>query len=132
MIAEHLAELRHFSESMMRDTATIERKSGSTLDPDNGQQVDQWALVVTTPARLLRTYVGGRRSQAAGQTVDRGEVEFRFPVTVTDLRVGDRVTFTASADLAIVGVPIPVVEVEYATDAVARRAKGVVDEDRHV
>lgn len=133
MIAEHLAELRELAESRMRDTAIIERKAGFDLDPDNGQQVDRWVAVgPQIKSRVGRAGVDAQRSQAAGQTVDRGLLQLRFPWWLADIDVEDRVTLTVSGDPRLLGVPIHVTEVEHATDAVERRVKGVVDEDRHV
>lgn len=125
-----LPRLRSEAESLMTDAAIIERVTGTTLDPDNGARVKTWSLVQESPARILRVQVQIRDQQAAGQSLTQATVEGRLPWHVSDLRLGDRVTLTASGDPRLLGLPITLTEVDHATHAVSRRWRGVVDEDR--
>lgn len=131
-IAAALPALRAEAESLMVDRGTIERADGWDVDPDNGQRVPRWAAVATTPVRVVRVTVADLQSSTGGQSLTQAVVEFRAPWTLADLRIGDRIILTASADSRLLGVPIVVSEIDHATHAVARRFRGVLDEDRQL
>lgn len=62
-----LPELQAESEGLMVTPVTLERKAGSTINPDNGQRVDEWAEVwsglcrVTSRAESVERVIGGQR-----------------------------------------------------------------------
>lgn len=130
-IAGALPTLRAEAESLMRDTAVVERSVGQVRDPDNGQLIDDWQSVAEIPVRVVRVGAAAKRGVEAGQTVDSADVEFRTRWDVADLRIGDRVRVTTGGDSRLQGVPVTVSEVEHLSfGAVSRRFKGVLDEDR--
>lgn len=130
-IAAALPQMRANAESLMVDTATVQRKTGATTDPDNKQRVPVWSTIATTPLRVIRRTLQARSTEAGGQQLDQWQLELRAPWSL-DVRKGDRVTITAQAspDPLLLGVPIHVAEVESVTHPVQRRFKGVLDADR--
>lgn len=131
-IVAALPALRAEAESLMVDLGTIERVDGFDLDPDNGQRVERWKVVAQTPVRVVRVTVADLQSSTGGQNLTQAVVEVRAPWSLSDLLVGDRIVLTASADSRLLGVPIVVSEIDHATHAVARRFRGVLDEDRQL
>lgn len=132
-IAAALPRLRAQALSLMLDRARVKRPGGEERDPDNGQMVTRWRLVSeSVPVRVIRVGVGDSVVVAGGQTVEVASVEFRAPWDFADLRIGDRVTVTTFGDPRLTNVPVTVTEVGHESLAVARRFRGVLDEDRHV
>ena len=131
-IAAALPALRAEAESLMVDLGSIERADGWDVDPDNGQRVPRWIPVATTPVRVVRVTVADLQSSTGGQNLTQAVVELRAPWNLSDLLVGDRLVLTVSSDPRLLGVPIVVSEIDHATHAVARRFRGVLDEDRQL
>ena len=132
-IAAALPRLRAEAESLMRDTAVVERSAGQVRDPDNGQLIDDWQSVAEIPVHVVRVGTAAKRGVAAGQTVDSADVEFRTKWDFADLHIGDRVRVTTGGDPRLQGVPVTVSGVGHLSfGAVSRRFKGVFDEDRQL
>ena len=117
-VAAALPELRAHAESLLVDAGVLQRITGHTIRAD-GWREDVWATHWSGPIRL-RTLVVGSDRDAAGQPVAVTRVQCSLPVSVTGVRVGDRIVPTSSDVLA--GDPLYVTEVPpLGTHAVLRR-----------
>lgn len=106
-VAAALPELRAHAESLLSDTGQLQRITGHT-DRADGWREDVWTTHWTGPIRL-RTLVVGSDRDTAGQPVTIARIQCSLPVSVTDVRVGDRIVPTSSDVLA--GDPLYVTEV---------------------
>ena len=117
-VAADLPWLRAHAESLLSDTGALQRITGHTVRAD-GWREDVWTTHWTGPIRL-RTLVVGSDRDAAGQPVAVTRIQCSLPVSVTDVRAGDRIVPTSTDVLA--GDPLYVVEVPpLGTHAVLRR-----------
>ena len=117
-VAAALPELRAHAESLLVDAGDLQRITGHTVRGD-GWREDVWTTHWTGPIRL-RTLVVGSDRDAAGQPVAVTRIQCSLPVSVTDVRAGDRIVPTSTDVLA--GDPLYVVEVPpLGTHAVLRR-----------
>ncbi|ETK36130.1 DUF6093 family protein [Microbispora sp. ATCC PTA-5024] len=127
VLEQALADGRREALALMRDTCTIERKSGTSFDPTTGKNTATWAPVYTGPCRVKAT--------AAGNDVQFGEgeatlhkYEIRLPWDAApEVRREDRVTVTASDDQWVLGRHLEVVDVGFNGTSTARR---ITVEDR--
>lgn len=119
-----LADGRREALALMRDTCTVERKSGvPVMDEDTGQDVQAWAEVYGGVCRVKQV------AQGAGQQAEFGEHEVtlhRYTVvlpwdTVAEINREDRLTVTVSDDAWLIGRPLEVIDISYAGTATARR-----------
>lgn len=112
-VAAALPELRREAESLMTDTCRIDRPTGSTLDPQNHQQVTIWALVWSGPCRARVT------------SADRTEtlrLQVSIPVDAPAPLVGHRITITdAVFDSSLEDEVVFVTEAPVSSQAVLRR-----------
>lgn len=117
-VAAALPVLRAHAESLLVDAGDLQRITGHTVRSD-GWREDMWTTHWTGPIRL-RTLVVGSDRDAAGQPVAATRIQCSLPVSVTDVRAGDRIVPTSTDVLA--GDPLYVVEVPpLGTHAVLRR-----------
>ena len=84
----------------MVDSLTVERQTGTALDPDSLEEVPTYSTIYAGPGRIQR---GG--GLAADDTVSGG-IEFsisdpvaQLPITATGILPGDRVTVAAIGDV---------------------------------
>lgn len=120
-IAATLPRLRAEAESTLRDRCTVERKSGSTIDPQTGARIDQWSV--------LHAYLPCRvRVDRSEQQVTTGEQEVTVlraicavPFSALGIDVGHRVTLTTSGDPDLIGLPLFVKAVPRGRDMLLRR-----------
>lgn len=106
-LARGVAELRQHAESAMADTVLIERKSGTTLDPDTLEQVDEWAPVYEGRCKVRSSALQSRDADAGEVSYDVSSAYLDLPVSHPDsggVRAGDRATIvTAALDSANTG-----------------------------
>lgn len=121
-VAGVLARGRAAALQLMRDTCTIERKSGTPVfNEDTGENVQAWAVVHTGPCRVKQV--------GAGSDAQHGEREVtlhRYTAvlpwdTVAEIRREDRLTVTASEDAWLIGRPMEVIDVSFSGASTARR-----------
>jgi hypothetical protein len=112
---------------VFEDQVLIQRKTGTTTDPDTLQVVDTYATVYEGPCKI--SPLGAGRDAAYGE----GEVvlhryRLKLPwAAATPVRPKDRATITESPDGWAVGRAMEVVDVDYKSSAVTRR---LIVEDR--
>jgi hypothetical protein len=115
-----LAAGRTAALQLMRDTCTVERKSGQVFDENTGQYTDTWAPVHTGPCRIKP------RSHSEAEFGER-EVTLHSYIVVLpwdatpEIHREDRLTVIASDDAWLIGRPLEVIDVGYAGTATARR-----------
>lgn len=122
--APALARGRVAAESLMVDTCTITRVTGETTNEDTGVVTPTTSTVYTGKCRVQQSQLGADSTPS-----DPGEAEVRLvafevqlPMTVTGVRVSDRVTVTASVhDEDLVDRVFTVLGVAHKTHATARR-----------
>lgn len=113
---------RAAAERLMVDTCIIDRRSGSVLDEDTGQYVDTYTTVYSGKCRIQVTDPGGRAADAGEQTSQIQSLVLQVPMTVSGVKVDDRVSLTASAlDPDLVGRTFRVSDLMHKTHATARR-----------
>ena len=124
-IARALPELRSHAESMMRDTCTVERRTGPGVwNQSTGLYTDDAPTVVYAgPCRV-------RNMQPNPQAADAGEAEWASDLIYVHLPVagsegvkdGDVVRITSAAnDAALVDLEVTVTGLHVQTNATARR-----------
>ncbi len=118
-----LADGRQAALVLMRDTCTIERKSGERVfDPETGQYTQAWSPVYSGVCRVKNTGGGADSDLAGAQSVTLHRYEVRLPVDASpEVLREDRLTVTSSDDSWLVGRPMEVVDVGYAGTNTARR-----------
>ena len=122
--APALARGRAAIEALMVDTCTITRTTSEATNEDSGVVTPTTATVYTGRCRVQQSQLG-----ADSVPSDPGEVyvrmvafEAQVPMSVTGLRVGDRITVTASAhDADLVGRVFVVLGLAHGTHKTARR-----------
>jgi hypothetical protein len=125
-----LARGRTAALQLLRDTCTVERKTGDRVfDPGTGQYAETWEPVHSGPCRVKRGEAGGRDAElgdVVNVTLHRYEVRLPWDAT-PEIRRDDRLTITASDDVWLVGRPLEVVDVAYAGTSTVRK---LIVEDR--
>ena len=106
-LARGVAELRQHAESLMVDTVLIERRSGTTLDPDTLEQVDTWEAVYS--GRCKRRPMKAQDRQAVAGETNYPIHSFHLDLPVSDaaahtVRDKDRATVTPG----LTGLPVVV------------------------
>lgn len=128
-----LARGRDAALQLMRDTCTVERKSGTpVLNETTGELTQAWTVVHTGACRVKPF---GRAGQTPGREVEFGEHEVTLHQyvavlpwdTSAEVSREDRLTVTASDDTWLIGRPLEVVDVGFSGSATARR---IVVEDK--
>ncbi|MGW4663183.1 DUF6093 family protein [Streptosporangium sandarakinum] len=122
-----LSDGRREALTLMRDTCTVERKSGEPVfNEDTGQYEQTWAAVHTGPCRIKPR--GHAESEFGEREVTLHQYVAVLPWDAApEIRREDRLVITASDDAWLVGRPLEVIDVGYAGTATARR---LVVEDR--
>lgn len=114
---------RILAESLMLDTCTIKRASGeTTIDPDTGLPTTTWATVYSGRCKIQSEAVVTLTPKSGDHvyTVDRWMLH--LPVSATGIKVGDRVSITASAlDAANIGRVFHISGLFHKTLATAQR-----------
>lgn len=122
-----LARGRTAAEAGMVDTCTITRVTGSTTDQDTGDRVETRATPYTGKCRLQQNIAQADQRNVGQDLVLLVRSILQLPMSVTDLRVDDEVTFTASAsDPDLPGRVFLIRDLFHKTDATARRV-GVIE-----
>jgi len=99
-IAAHLPELRAHAESLMVDTLTVQRQSGTTIDADTLVEVPLVTTVHTGPGRVQRPGALSPQDQVAvGFEFSVRAILAQLPLSATGILEGDRVTVTAIGPL---------------------------------
>jgi uncharacterized protein DUF6093 len=110
---------------LMRDTCTVERKSGETLDPDTGLIVETWTTVYPVGDDTGRCRVKPRTQREAEwgeREVALGQYVAGFPWDAApEFRRGDRLTVLASDDTWLVGRHLEVLAIALNGTATTRR-----------
>ena len=95
-IAAALPEFRAQAESLMVDTVTVERASGTTLDPDTLEEVPAFVPVHVGPCRVQRPgALSPREDVAGGFEFGVRAVLVQLPLSVLGVKPGDGVTVSA-------------------------------------
>ena len=98
---------RRRTRRQMVDSVLIERKSGTALDPDTLEQVDEWVPVYEGRCKVRSSALQARDADAGEVSYDVGSSYLDLPVSHPDsggVRAGDRATIvTASLDSANTG-----------------------------
>lgn len=86
------------AEALMVDACVIERLAGQTFDETSGTYVDTWSEVYAGKCRVqAQDVLRVPEEQAGEQLYVLRRATLSVPMSVTDVRVDDRVTVTASA-----------------------------------
>jgi hypothetical protein len=109
------------AEALMVDACTITRTTGSTTDPETGQDAKTTVTVYSGKCRFQQAAAG-----ASGQNVGEANIYqvahmVQLPMSVTGVRVEDIVTATVSIDPDLVGRKFWVRAVAEGTHKTARR-----------
>ncbi|GIH70340.1 DUF6093 family protein [Sphaerimonospora thailandensis] len=109
--------------ALMRDTCVIERASGERVfDPSTGQYTQAWETVYTGPCRVKQTGGTAETPYGDAQSITLHRYEVRLPWTAApQVQREDRMTVTTSDDTWLVGRPLEVVDVGFASTGMARR-----------
>lgn len=126
LTAAELEEFRRDAESLMQDTCTVSRRSGSTKV--DGLDAPAFAQMFTSPCKVAGRSQGG---DVSPRTVTVGGVErvviqggVHLPVTAEAVREGDRIEVTeigSATDPALLGSTWEVVGFAGKSWATARR-----------
>lgn len=119
LTSSDLVQARACQRSIMRDTLTIERPNGT--EETAYAAVTRWAPVYTGPGRIQ---ADGNRAQVVdigGQVAQPAGWVGAIPWDATPVRMGDRVTVSASTDPRAVGKRFVVRSVETSTYVTAQR-----------
>lgn len=119
-----LARGRAAAERLMVDTVTIDRWDGTyTNNETTGAQTKNYgAALYNGKARIQQNAAVSQEDAGAGRVVTTLRLELQVPVTVTGLKVDDRVTVDASVgDADLVGRVFRVSDLHHKTHATARR-----------
>jgi hypothetical protein len=109
-------------ERLMVDACLIDRKTGSVLDEDTGDYVDTYATVYEGKCRVQDSGLSGHQVDAGDRPVELQTRTLQVPMTVTGVKVDDRVQVTASVlDADLVGRTFRVTDLMHKTHATARR-----------
>lgn len=92
-----LARGRRAAEARMIDTCLIERATGTSVDP-YGNEVTTYEPVYEGKCRVMSWNVATTSPDVGQQRIDLLRFYVHVPVSVTGVKVNDRVTMTASRD----------------------------------
>lgn len=110
------------AESALRDRARVERRAqGATIDPVTGARVDVWSTVAAVVPCRVRVALGELTGTAGVESMTVQRMTCAVPVSVADVRVGDRLVVLSSDDLSLVGVALYVRAVPRGTGMALRR-----------
>jgi hypothetical protein len=117
---------RRLAESLMVDSCTIRRRTGTTTDPDTGDVTPTFTVLYT--GQKCRVQTRGNW----GEAKDIGEaalvlltVEIQLPISVTGVDVRDEVTIDVCAnDAELTGREFRVKDLNHKSHATMRRLMG--------
>lgn len=122
--AAALAQLRTTTESSMRDTCTITRKSSTepTFNPVTLAYTDPApTLLYEGPCRVRHTNAGRGAADTPGQQVTLRQYEVTLPRDTNDVLEGDVLTVTVSDDAALIGRSLYVLAATWSAENLHRR-----------
>lgn len=115
---------RTAAESLMVDTCLIEHRTGtSALDETTGRYTDTWTTVYSGKCRIqARDVIRTPTAESGERLVTLKVLTCSVPMSVTGVKVDDRVTVTASAlDPDLTNRAFRVADLFHKTHATARR-----------
>lgn len=117
-----LARGRAAAEALMVDTCRIERKTGEATSTTSGAAIPTYLTLYEGKCRIQQRATEARAEDAAEQYDRMLRLEVQLPMSVTGLKVDDRVTVTASVhDADLVGRQVWIRHLAHKTHATARR-----------
>lgn len=117
-----LARGRALAESLMVDACIIKRVTAEATDTFSGTITPTFATIYTGKCRVQHREAQGREEQPGETWLLMLLLELQLPTSVTDLRVDDQVTITASAhDSDLVNRTFYIRDLMHKTHATARR-----------
>jgi hypothetical protein len=84
------------AEALMVDACVIERRSGSTVDPETGDIVPTFATVYSGKCKVQQQTAVANPSTVGEAAVFVSEPQLHVPMSATGLLPDDRVTMTTS------------------------------------
>jgi hypothetical protein len=117
-----LARGRAAAEALMVDACTIQRKTGESTSTTTGAVTPTYSTLYTGKCRIQQRSAEARVEDTAEQYDRMLRLEVQLPMSVTGLKVDDRITVTASAhDADLVGRQVWIRHLAHKTHATARR-----------
>lgn len=117
-----LARGRVAAESLMVDACLIERKSGEATSTVTGAVTPTYATLYSGKCRIQQRSTEARVEDTAEQYDRMLRLEVQLPMSVTGLKVDDRITVTTSVhDGDLVGRQVWIRHLAHKTHATARR-----------
>jgi hypothetical protein len=118
--------LREQAESLMVDSCTVQRSSGTVTNPDTGVVYPNLTTIYTGKCKIQKTVSQPANPEAGEHQFTLQDSRWDTPVTAGPFLVGDVVTVTASAmDAQLVGCSFRVVETFHKSAATAQRVRVV-------
>ncbi len=119
IVRDSLATLRTQAESLMQDCCQLQRRTGSTLDPDTGHATETWATYWTGPCRVRTGSI--RQAGVAGDPGTDTGPELQIPIAAPVPEVGHRAVISSPLDPAMRPLTLYVSTVDQGTHKVKRR-----------
>jgi len=120
--ATALARGRALAESLMTDSCTIRRVTGTVTDPDTGRVTPTYTSVYEGRCRVQQQQVQARAVEPGEAHLLMLRLEVHLPMSVTGVAAGDEVVITASThDPDLVSRVFVVRELAHKSHATARR-----------
>lgn len=114
---------RRMAESLMVDSCTVRRRTGTTTDPNTGEVTPTYTVIRTGQKCKVQTrgYWGEARDVGEAAVVILS-LEIQFPTSVTDLVTRDEITIDSSQnDPTLVGRVFRLKDLSHKSFATARR-----------
>jgi hypothetical protein len=124
--ASALARGRLAAEAGMRDTCSIRRRTGITLDDASGQTTPTWTALYAGKCRIQQGIAQAAEEEVGEDYQLQLRLVLQLPIAVTGLKVGDEVTIVTSEDPDLAGQEFLIRDLMHKTDATARRV-GIVE-----
>jgi hypothetical protein len=122
--ASVLARARSFAQGGFIDTCTITRLANGAVDENTGRIAQSVQTIYEGVCRVQNQRAQSRAEEVGEDRPLLLPMEIQLPMTVTALRVGDKVTITASVnDADLVGRVFQVRDLAHKSEASARRIR---------
>lgn len=110
------------------DTGSLARQNGTVFDRTLNTEVPNWVQFWTGPCLVDPPTSAGSEAEAGQQLVTVQPFTVSVPLTVVDIRPGDRFTASASADPRLVNRPLLVTRTKGASLAQVREFTAIDNE----
>ena len=111
------------AETRMPDTCEIKRQSGTVRDDESGTRVPSYTTLYTGKCRVQQNSGMPASSDVGQDFVLLLTLEVQLPMSVTGLKVDDRIQITTSLDPDLIGRTFLIRGLAHKTEASARRVQ---------